>query len=262
MKKISVIGSCVSREMFTTINNPRYKDLYVINRNVWQISIVSLMSSEFSFFPIDEDTPGLKKNYFDWERKKVFLDWLVEDRPDYIYFDLYADVRYGYLVDGESAITNNPGSTRKSDLYRKIIESKNTLEIQSVHSSSKKALHLELFKDAFSKFVEWKNKYLPDTKIIFNKFRYAFFYSDSHGSVAQFDLKRFNYLMNDLKQYYVIEEFISTFPEVIVHDNSELVPMADGQAKFGVTPWHFSKQYFKESLGLFNEIILKDILNS
>lgn len=254
--KINVIGSCVTREIFITANNENYKDIYVLGTDVWQTSIPCFMSAPVRGVDRPTCLTPFKAKSIHADVTKSGRKSVEEEKPDYIIFDLYADIRYGYAQVGNGFVTNNPSTFRKTNFYK---EKKYT---KILHSNSSEE-HFKVFKTQFEKFINWKKTRLPKTKLILNRFRYASGYLEN-GVYKPFDKKEFPYVNNDLIQFeryeqYIMEKYKN---DVAILDMTDRIAFGDPEHRAGKSPWHFTREHFERSMYLLNEIIIKDMLDS
>ncbi len=256
--KISIIGSCVSREAFTTVNNPEYKRMYQIGPVAFQTSIVSFLSNQVNEGLIDlpEELSEYKKGVLTTDIYKSAVTQMIEYKPDYLIIDLYADVRYGIVRAGETFITNNPSTLRKTTFYK---EKKHDYHI---HSNNKFNEYFPIFKKKFAEFMEWKNQNLPNTKIIVNKFRYTKEYM-KNNKLYEFDLSKYPYLEKENENFAIIETYLEeTYTELRFINNLNAEYIGDGNHPYGITPWHLEKAYQENVMHEMNKIALIDFIEN
>lgn len=173
--KISVLGCCVSRDIFNRKVIPNYRDFFRCVSYQHQLSFISLMSD-----PIPYDDTKLKGNkmtnlteiQFLTEMDKSPLKDLLSVQPDFILIDFYADMLYGAAKINGSYLTGKMRKFSKSDLAEDLVQEERYLPSENFDK------FFELWKEKFDEFIKFKDKYLPDTKIVINQARASDEYFD------------------------------------------------------------------------------------
>ncbi|PGL72939.1 DUF6270 domain-containing protein [Bacillus sp. AFS055030] len=255
--KVSIIGSCVSREAFTTNNNPDYKKMYEIGPVSFQTSIISFISKqvEKGIIEFPKELSEYKKGVLTSDIYKNIRNEIVQYQPDYLILDLYADVRYGIVKTGDTFITNNPSTLRKTTFYK---EKKHDYHI---HSNNKFNEFFPIFKEKFAEFITWKNENLPNTKIVLNKFRFTKDYAKGN-KLYEFDLNKYPYLDKENNNFEVIEKFLEENYDLRIINNLNVDYIGDGQHPYGVNPWHLEKSYQVNVMNEINKIALSDFVEN
>ncbi|PYY60024.1 hypothetical protein DEJ17_06540 [Curtobacterium sp. MCSS17_011] len=261
-RKVAIIGSCVTREAFITENNPRYKTFYEIGPVGWQTSLVSFMSA-----PIPEAAASLiepSESMNAHNTKTMRRDITKADRdeirayqPEVLIFDLYSDLRYGYIEYAGAYLTNNSNNLRKTDFF------KAGAGFTKSHMVSAQADYLPVFKEKFDAFVQWARTELPNTTLVLNAFRFS-----SHFRIGGIDFNFVRYVgdtKNDKKWRAILREndildelyrWIAENYSIDVIDLRDRAYFADGNHKYGVTPWHFGRPFFEDFIASLNELMM------
>ncbi|WP_312098346.1 DUF6270 domain-containing protein [Niallia sp.] len=259
--KVSIIGSCVTREAFTTVNNPDYKETYEVGQTAFQTAITSFSSNPVpeGLIDISPDFTAYKKGVFTTDLYKTTRAELIEYQPDFLVVDFYADVRYGLAKIGDSIITNNPNTFRRSNYFKNNIKSADLYHVASRYTE-----FFKIFDRNFESLIEWMAVELPQTKLVVNCFRYSAHYREN--GVDKYFVKYRENTENDnvykriLRENDVFDKLYKHVVDkygVLTIDNRDKVYYADGDHPYGVSPWHFGKPYFKDFMSTFHTIALK-----
>ncbi|GGH76564.1 hypothetical protein JOD43_003796 [Pullulanibacillus pueri] len=258
MSKItfSVIGSCVSRDVFNRKFVPEYKEFYECISTAWQSSIISLMSPKVTLskddLELSEEISKHRHNTLMEDLSKEYLEEIKTNQPDYIIIDFYADMRYGVVQIGDRYLTNNPNGFRKTKFFR---EKKFD---NSYRFRKNLNIYRELWEKAFDDLYNYVQEHLPKTKLILNCFRYANSYVNENGELVMFDQERYNYLDADTKLYNELYTYILDKYKLRKIDLRENEYYADGNYAFGLAPWHYERKYHKDYFHTLNQICLRD----
>ncbi|MBM7645889.1 hypothetical protein JOD45_002114 [Scopulibacillus daqui] len=259
--KVGVIGSCVSRDVFNSkfINN--YKDIYECVSTAWQSSIISFVSKSVPEVPKDLNLENIKsrhrQNTVLRDLTKPYRDEMIDIQPDYIIFDLYADVRYGTVKYADSCFTDNPNGLRHTDFY------KNTHFDEKINYRVDKNRFFKMLMASLDDLLEWLNNNLPQTKLLLNQFKYTDVYINEANEMEFFSKKKYRFLDKENKIYGELYEIIKQkYPDIDFIRQDINFYTSDGAHAFGVSPWHFSKKYYVDFFSQLNEIVLKDIVEN
>lgn len=169
MKKIAVLGSCVSRDSFNSKFIPDYKKYYscVVHQN--QMSMISLAAKPIPFDEklIDNLSPFDTK-HFRTELDKSFFSEMRKHKPDYLIIDFYGDLYYGIQEIGDSYITNKKWLWQKTSLYKKL-DKRDEFKI----FGENKGRYLPLWKNGVKLLFSFLKEEIPDCKVIVNKARFV-----------------------------------------------------------------------------------------
>lgn len=262
-RKVAIIGSCVTREAFITENNPRYKALYEVGPVGWQTSLVSFMSSPIPEAAASLIEPSESMNAHNTKTMrrdvaKTDRDEIRSEQPEILIFDLYSDLRYGFIEYAGTFLTNNSNNLRKTDFF------KAGAGFTKTHMVSERDNYLPVFKEKFDAFVQWVRTELPNTTLVLNAFRFS-----DHFRTNGVDMNFVRYVgdtKNDRKWRAILREndvldelyrWISENYSINAIDLRDRTYFADGNHKYGVTPWHFGKPFFEDFLGRLNELMIQ-----
>jgi len=182
--KVAMIGSCVTRDIFSSHFNKDYKNVFELVVVCYQRTIMSLMSGKIDYI-LQEIEP-----LDDWDLEMVtaeldntFLEDLIEQKPDLLIVDLYTDARFKTIPIKNSYLTVNEWKTIKTDLYL------NALKKNRVFSPTDKQLT-----ESFSELKKFLENHLPNIKIILNQARGVNSYTDKDGEEKFFNIPFVNRL--------------------------------------------------------------------
>ncbi|TCP21860.1 hypothetical protein EV207_1392 [Scopulibacillus darangshiensis] len=260
MSKItfSVVGACVSRDVFNRKFVPEYKEFYECISQAWQCSIISLMSPEVKLseddLQLSEELSAHRYNTMMRDISKQYLADIKANPPDYIIVDFYADMRYGIVKVGNKYLTNNPNGFRKTKFFRdKKFDAK-------YRFPTNLKTYRKLWEEAFDKFYHFAQQNLPDTKIILNCFRYANSYVDKNGEVVMFDQDRYKFLDSETKLFNELYDYLLDKYPLYKIDLRENEYYSDSQYAFGLAPWHYERKYHNDFFSGLNLICLRDLM--
>lgn len=212
---ISILGSCVSRDLFNSHFVSNYDVQFEVLSDQQHMSIISLMSPPLSknLSDISGDITTFYKHNFQRDLNKNYLEELKYNPPEFLLIDFYTDAFYGTVEEKSgSYITNKLWQYKKLGCYRE-------LEIGKEYSVYNNSLEfIELWKNYFDLFMVFINEYCPKTKIIINKAKFVNRYLDSKKDKMvtisdvtddkwkAFHIDRFNIIWN-LFDTYAIEKY-------------------------------------------------------
>ncbi|CAA6819742.1 MAG: Unknown protein [uncultured Sulfurovum sp.] len=165
---LALFGSCVTRDIFNSHFNENYKSFFNIVAFQNQTTIMSLMSSAIEYeskqlYPLE----GWDRTSTESELNKVFLNNLIEAEPSILIVDFFADARFKTIKIKDSFLTANEWKVSKSDFFKEI------LTFSEVFIPNDEQL-----KESMNAFLSFMKKYLPQTKIILNKARGIYSYTN------------------------------------------------------------------------------------
>ncbi len=107
MKSVSILGSCVSRDIFNRKFISNYREYFNLKSYGHQPSIISIMSSPIPYKEDDLIGKGksvLDRPHFKSELEKNYLTTLQINQPDLLILDFYSDVMYGASSNDKSFV--------------------------------------------------------------------------------------------------------------------------------------------------------------
>ena len=172
--KIGVIGSCTSRDPFTTFFNKDYKTFFKVIISAQRTSVISFMSKPFNYdknalkvFLNDGHVIQRTENLiYDFDR--CAFKELQQKEIDYLIIDNYFEIGFGILcIDNKFFVTNNTALYKTEFLNN--LKEKKTITIGKNTNE-----YLKLYKTYCDKFFEYMETNLPNVRIILNKPRLVY----------------------------------------------------------------------------------------
>lgn len=241
MRKIGILGSCVTRDAFE-----HKKGAFDISGNYFaRNSIISMMS-----------TP-VKVDYSDIHEGNQWVKWLIvndfeknvlkiikQKKLDFLVIDLI-DERFDLLFINGSYLNISYEFKRSCSSF---IESHGA----KVINRNSQFVH-QTFLESAKRLGSFLKKECPGLKVVLHE-AYATNYYVENGERVAFDedVKGRNKVMNDyLKEYYsALKKFLDV-DSVIKVDNE--FQLADSDHKWGLAPYHFVDEYYVKFMDLLSE---------
>lgn len=234
---VGVIGSCISRDNFSTAVVPNWKKYFAFHGGQYQMAFVSLMASaatlpEDGF--ADLDPHSAKTTIRDFS--KAYRLELESSSPDILVLDFLADARYGCLVYGGTLVTNNKWKMQKSAFYQGL-ENREIISMESDREA-----YLRLFRDAVVKFEKFRVEYTPNTLVVINSARAVGSHIDGNARVKYPS----GYIRDLNERLDALEEiFLEESPTAVVLDD-----MMDNIISSKSHPWgpgqvHYEPEFYK-----------------
>ncbi|MGX7025109.1 DUF6270 domain-containing protein [Vagococcus hydrophili] len=253
--KISVWGSCVSRDIFNSDFIADYKEEFELIHEQQHVSVISLMSSPY-FKEVEElngEVTNFYKNVFRRDLSKAYLNELKANPPEYLIVDFYTDTFYGSVEEiSGTFITNKLWQYKKLDYFSSLGLGKELSVFKNSHE------YIEKWKIYFDRFMYFMNKNCLNTEIIINKSRFVDKYWDepeqSFKSISDkkedrwkaFHIDRFNIIWN-LFDTYAVEKYNL---KSIDFDLTEYY--GDIDHKWGLFYVHYNQKFYND---LFQSLV-------
>lgn len=253
--RVAVLGSCVSRDAFNSRFSPTYKDLYDCVALSNQVSFLSLMDR-----PVDltaeqiGDLDAYSQREVLKETSRGFLHELVEQRPEYVIIDLFADVHFGCVVWDERYLTRNRWKIMKSAVYQQAVKAG---QVRDVTPTADPKTYRRLWLAAVDDFFAFLDRELPQTKVILHRARNVTRARSADGTVRNHgnraDLTRMNdwwdQLDDELQRRHV-DRVIDVFTEELTsHDGHP----------WGAFAVHYTDDYHAAFLSNLGQIVVSDL---
>lgn len=234
MKKISIIGSCVTRDAFEL-----HKDLFDVSGSYFpRVSLISMMSPAIN---IDHTILVSENQWLKWvilnDYNKSIFPQIVQKKPETIIIDLIEE-RYDLIKVGNSFITRSDEQIKINPSIKKYPEE------MIVRRDSD--LAQKLFESNANLFCNKINTLFPDIKIVLHNARYSDYYI-SNGKIFRFDdfkctqNKKYNFRLD----YYLSILSGNINNSFVISIDKEL-SIANSNHKWGLSPFHYIDEYYEE----------------
>lgn len=240
--KIDILGSCVTRDAFALVKND-----FEINSYTARSSIISLFSSPL---PIYLEAIELQSNFQQRivyaDLNKTFKEYLEKEDIGMLIIDMI-DERFDVLKLGTSYITS-------SNEYK----SSNLPKIFNGRKVERNEEYWLLWEKAALEFTSILNS-KTDVKVVIHKAYWKSDYYDKSGEIKDFPENQMNQIFNAnlyLDRMYSFFEKHLVNP-YIIEVNFET--KCDENHQWGLSPYHYEVNYYKEFIQELNKISLVQI---
>lgn len=168
---VAVFGSCITRDNFNSRFNPSYKDRFVCPLHQNQSSLIALMSPpvEAAWEPINPEMSDYDRWNVRTEFDRSFLAEVVALQPDILVLDFFGDVHFGVLrTEDGRYVTDNRWKIRPTTWYH---AQRDAGGITPVTWIQDRDAYLELWRDAFDRFIALIRAELPGTLVVLHRGR-------------------------------------------------------------------------------------------
>ncbi len=232
MARISILGSCVTRDAFEVSEVLNKAIVFYAART----SLASIIAD-----PIEvaiPETPGVSSFELRCLRadlEKSFFDSLMKSMPDVLFVDLI-DERYPICVTQSSRFSYNPILTQIGALSE--LEAATRLE-----KGSKDGLHLWML--AIDTWAATIRRLFPNLVIVFVDARFAL---NSRAPIGTIDAEAgamlnwchaSNRMLVDMK-----EKFLGIFPDSRIISPPETLWVSDEDHRWGKQPFHYVREWY------------------
>jgi hypothetical protein len=258
--QVAILGSCISRDVFNTRFNPGYKEIWNCALMQNQSSLISIMSPAF---PIPEEQLGdemtdYAKLQVRNDTSRVFLEKLVELRPDYLIVDFFGDIHFGVLEVAEGQyVTNNRWMLHKTRWYA---DRKASGDLRPLRIEDDTEAYLALWKDALEKLAGFLREHLPETRVIVHRGRNAERWLAEGGGRPKAMRNRKKLFKIDIDRANELWRKLDDVATAI--DGWESIDLTDREyLSFVGHPWgvfyvHYTLDYYEEFLASLNALHL------
>lgn len=238
MKKLDILGSCVTRDALEFTEESQY----TLETYFARSSLISLYSPKVDIKREDiQLASDFQKEMVYYDLTKYFPRYIKETEADYLLID-FIDERMEVLERNGSYITRS----------NEFVHSNVNEQIQYEASALNKEEINELWKKSALQLIEdLKGRFNPE-QIILHKALWRYSYIDKNGEEQTFKehywIKRNN---DKIDGYY--EFFQENFPGIHVIDLNDQYH-ADESNKWGLSPFHYEEKYYKAFIEQLNKI--------
>lgn len=179
VRTVAVCGSCTSRDNFSSRFNPTYAAWFQVAADVFQTSIISLMSPALGPQDYPElvsgpgsGTDGEQLHYqvriTREDASRVFLEKLAAVKPDYLVLDFFADVHFGTLrlPDGRY-LTDNRWMLWPTRFHQRLTAT--GADLEHLRLLEDPDGYLALWTEALDRFAAFVDEHCPDTRVVVHR---------------------------------------------------------------------------------------------
>lgn len=242
MKKILILGSCVSRDIFEFDKGFLELVGYYARTSLASLAADSYVKEEY----LESLCSNFQKTRALWDMRKDFWDFLERAEFDFLLLDFIDDRFYLYKDEAKAF-------TLSDELYKK---NKHNLDFAKIFNKESKE-----FNELFSFGLKRLKKALGEKQLIVN----AVYFTDNGGGDYD-ELVRINsYFSKEYLQEfnaYLQERYAqirSIFPKALFIDYEKGFLKYDENNKWGLSPVHYVQNVYKFALGKlyeYSEVIM------
>jgi hypothetical protein len=164
---VAVCGSCTSRDNFNSRFNPDHGRWFRLTAEVFQTSMISLMSPPVEPDLGAADPKDYKIRITREDMTREFLGKLAAARPDFLVLDFFADIHFGILrLEDGRYLTDNRWMLWPTDYYRRL---KDTQAFETLRIFDDPDRYLALWTEAMDRFAAFVAEHCPDTRVIVHR---------------------------------------------------------------------------------------------
>jgi len=242
MSRVAVIGSCITRDLWSVTGEDAAGLLYVA-----RTSLPSLFAPPVAGFqPAPEPPNGLKRHQHNAvvdDLTKRALAMLVTHRPTHIIFD-FIDERFDLLGTHGTLATHSWELEVSGYLSQPALSGATPI---ARHSAACESLWLEAVGEMAAYL---QGTPLRDAVVILHRARWADSWRDPEGGVHDFrGVELWSGRPADIGQHNaLLERYQTAFCEAIPHavQVSAPAPLADATHRWGLSPFHYTDEYYGE----------------
>lgn len=231
MKRVSILGSCVTRDIYRFVEESHSYKYYA------RTSLISLMSQPLDICQenIELSSDFQKRTVFQ-DCQKSFFQSLEAFDSDYLIID-FIDERFDLMKYQDSYVTYS-------------VEFRNS-KIESLYPFERIARHSEsthqLWEAMCKEFINKLSKFITLDKIILHEAYWSSEYTEE-GQLKSFE-KKLEIERNNqiLKRYY--DYFKAQIRDVRTVNET---PLSDSANIWGLSPYHYTDQYYRNILQQIN----------
>lgn len=245
-KTVSIVGACVSRDLFNSKLNAPWKENYAYGGCFYQMSLISLMSSRPNLdHRLFHDIPKASIGRTDADIKKEFLDEMIHARPDILLVDLRIDARFGVIRLGDSWITDNLWNIGSSSNYKMFANN------YRVSFESDSDTFIDLFRSACISFRAFLDENLPNTTVILNSSKSV----SLMRSLEEISLYSEAQATKQNEAWSALEDVFVSVLEPMEIENRLTGIASDLNHPWGKGPVHYEPLFYKNANDSLNSIV-------
>ncbi|MBC1397870.1 DUF6270 domain-containing protein [Listeria fleischmannii] len=243
IKKIAIVGSCLTRDNFNTIFNPDYKNFVECVLHQHQCSLLSLMSPALPYKESEEieQMNAFSKWHYKTEHTKEFFNLMGSRKPEYLLIDFYADIYLGVVEIEQAFFTYNAK-------FKELPPLKNAKTVRRITEDFDS--YFKIWKEYAESFFQFLQREVPLCKIILVKARFEDNF-EGGSSLNEWRKKR-NYQAVDIERLNEIWSNLNGYVEdnfqVEVLDMTKKTYLLDNEHPWGNFYVHYTKAFYHDFL--------------
>jgi len=238
---VAILGSCVTRDIFISKTNPKYKKKFELVLFQNHTTLLSLLSPKIEYDIKDFSNLNWRNlKMIKDELDKNFLTNLKEIQPNILVMDFFSDAFFDTIKDKNSYLTVNTWKTTKTRHYE---------NISSLNKPFKPTIEIQ--KQLIIQLSDFLKSELPNTIVILNKTKTVKEFKNENGKIFLFKKQ------NDInKEWKIIDElFIKIVQPFVINDKHNYI--GDLNHVWGLSNVHYEKEYYINSLKEIKKILKK-----
>lgn len=281
--RIGILGSCATRDIFTTNNNQYYKKYFDLIFSHERESLISLFQKpikieddDLKILPENGQNKFRSKNLKNDFAKTFFNDF--EKGIDYLILDMFFESLFGILIFEDNLITNNTWDLPLTPFYNSI-SNKETFNMNENSEG-----YFNIWTLACDKLFEFLEGY-PNVHVILNKVNLT--YNEINDDFSYHINKDLKQIADNYSRYIKrFEDYIEENYDVLILKNND-IPFTGINSVWNPYVVHYSadhykkiflelceickinkddltifeNEYLKSRVGLYDKIIKGNILN-
>lgn len=233
--RVGVIGSCVTRDNFSSRVRPGWKADFELHGAFYQSTLISFLAPSLDVREDEvEDLNAHDASVTLADMRKTYRGEIARDNPDLLVVDTFSDARMGVIAVGDTWITDNVWKVRNSRFYQ-------SLDQSTRHSfTEKQEQFLELYREACRKFAQFLRASAPATRVVLNCARGVTRYRGFAHRGGVFDAATVNQLNDRRAQLEAV--FLEEVPA------ESIDPMVDGAVSDAEHPWGAGAAHYEQAV--------------
>ncbi|SEK66575.1 hypothetical protein SAMN05216439_1280 [Methanobrevibacter gottschalkii] len=216
--RVGILGSCATRDLFTTNYNKDYKKYFELIFSYERISLISLFQNPIKFdeedlkiYPENGNNRFRTKNLKNDFNKSFFKDF--EKGVDYLIIDMFFEAIFGVIMLEDIIVTNNTWDLPYVPFYNYIT----TKEVCNIYNNNEE--YFNKWTEYCDKLFDFLKKY-PNVTVILNKIKLTDKVIDDDLSYSVNDtLKN---IVNKYEKYIKqLEDYIEEKHDVQILENQD-----------------------------------------
>lgn len=238
--KVSIIGSCVSRDVFNSRFIGDYKDYLDLGETVYQTALPSIVEQEAILNINASNVRSIFEQTLNEEYSGGNIQRVLDSRPDFVILDFFADIHFGITRKMGRYLTRNHMAFQTLESADTFFDDMGVKPPERMRFSD--AGYRELAIRSLREFSRRLKGELPKVEFIVNSARFSTKYTDSAGALNQFPTPERLLWKNN--NWDVLDEIAigELSAKHIAHDDALFI--ASTTHPWGLHPVHYTQAYY------------------